>query len=165
MERAYRSLTKRTEEYPVTYPIGSRSKVFSFLAVTFSAQLFTAPVLIGSYGYLSAWGLLLNALFVPCVGIIFSLTLGFSALACLLPSSFAVVVLWIPNLLWTISLLIFQTLDFSVLFERVTLNGLAIFCYYAFLIVLSGKFNLNGKEKKTLLCALALSCVCAYIIL
>jgi predicted membrane metal-binding protein len=165
MERAYRSLTKRTEEYPVTYPIGRRGKVFSFLAVTVSAQLFTAPVLIDAYGYLSAWGLLLNILFVPCVGFIFSLTLGFSALACFLPSSFSVVFLWIPNLLWNISLLIFQTLDFPVIFDSVTQNGLAVFCYYSFLIVLSGKFNVKKNEKKFLLCILALSCVCAYIIL
>jgi hypothetical protein len=165
MERAYRSLTKRTEEYPVTYPIGRRGKVFSFLAVTVSAQLFTAPVLIDAYGYLSAWGLLLNAIFVPCVGLIFSLTLGFSALACLLPSSFAVVILWVPNLFWTLLLLTYQTLDFAVIFETVTLNGLATFCYYAFLIAFSGKFNLKEKEKPAVLCALALSCVCAYIIL
>ena len=165
MERAYRSLTKRTEEYPVTYPIGRRGKVFSFLAVSVSAQLFTAPVLIDAYGYLSAWGLLLNAIFVPCVGLIFSLTLGFSALACLLPSSFAVVILWVPNLFWTLLLLTYQTLDFAVIFETVTLNGLATFCYYAFLIAFSGKFNLKEKEKPAVLCALALSCVCAYIIL
>ena len=165
MEKTYRAVTKRVEEYPVTYPMETRGKIFSSLSVMISAQLFTAPILLDAYGYLSAWGLLLNALFVPCVGFIFSLTLGCSVFACLLPKLLSSVILWLPNLLWTLALLIFQTVDFSVIFENVTLNFLTVFCYYAFLIVLSGKFNLKKKEKRLILWILALSCVCAYIIL
>ncbi len=164
-ERTYRKIFKRKEEYPVTYLRGERGKIFSFLGVTVGAQLATAPILLNAYGYLSAWSLLLNAIFVPCVGFIFSLTLGCSFFACLLPSVLSGIILWLPNLLWTVSLLIFQTIDFTVILENVTLSGLFTLCYYGVLIALSGKLNLKPKEKRAVLLILALSCVCAYIIL
>ena len=164
-ERVYRKLLRRTEEYPVTYLRGERAKIFSFLSVTVGAQLFTAPILLSAYGYLSAWGLLLNAIFVPCVGFIFSLTLGCSFLACLLPSVLSGIILWLPNMLWTLALLIFQTLDFAIILQNVTLSGLFTLCYYLILIVLSGKLNLKRTERAVVLLILVLSCVCAYIIL
>lgn len=146
-ERGYRYVAKRTEEYPVSYTRGTRGGIFSFLSVTVSAQVATAPILLNAFGFLSVWGLLLNGIFVPCVGVLFSLTMGFSALACLLPSALCEILLFLPNLIWTIFLLAFEIGVFSVAFENVTIGFLGFVCYATALVVLSDKLNLKKQEK------------------
>ncbi len=146
-ERFYRYLTKRTEEYPVSYTRGTRGGIFSFLSVTISAQVATAPILLNAFGYLSVWSLLLNGIFVPCIGVLFSLTLGFGALTCLLPSILCEILLFVPNLIWTVFLLAFETGSFSVAFENVTIGFLGLLCYAAAVVVFSDKLNLKKQDK------------------
>jgi competence protein ComEC len=164
LERKFRTVGNIQSGYPVTYLTGTRGKVISFLSVTASAQMATAPILLNAYGYLSAWGFLLNVIFVPVVGFIFSITLGCSALACLLPSLFSSAILWLPNLLWTIGLLFFEAFEFSIVLEGVVVNGLFLVNYYALLVVLSDKFNLKSNEKTVLCLIFALVCVCAFLV-
>ena len=146
-ERGYRYVTKRTEEYPVSYARGTRGGIFSFLSVTVSAQVSTAPILLNAFGYLSIWSLLLNGIFVPCVGVLFSLTMGFGALVCLLPSVLCEILLFLPNLIWTIFLLAFEVGSFSVAFENVTIGFLGFVCYATTLIILYDKLNLKKRDK------------------
>ena len=164
LEKKYRLSTGRESEYPVSYAREGRGKTFSFLGVTIGAQVSTAPILLNAYGYLSGWGFFLNAIFVPCVGFVFSVTLGCAFLAMLLPSVLSTAILWLPNLLWTVVLLIFYAFEFPVIFNGVTLNGAFIFCYYALLIVLSGKFNLRRNEKIALILIFASLCISAFVI-
>ena len=148
LERAYRNTVLRnrpfeTADYPVGYTRDGRGKVFAFLSVTVSAQAATAPILLNSFGYLSAWGLLLNGVFVPLVGGLFSLTLAFVAISCLLPAALSGVALWIPNVVWTVLLLVFEAVEFSVLFEGWRLNFATILSYYVLLLLCSDKLNLS----------------------
>lgn len=152
LERIFRRVTKDQEgeenkKYPIGYSRGIRGKIFSFLSVTVSVQLATAPVLYSAFGYLSCWGLLLNCLLVPCVAMIFPITLAFCVVACLLPTVLSRVVLFFPNVLWTVVVLVFQTLDFSSVIEGGAITfGMAV-SYYGALLVLSDKFNLTQSKK------------------
>ena len=163
LEKKFRLITGLKSEYPVGYTREERGKLFSFFGVTVGAQVSTTPILLNAYGYLSGWGFFLNAIFVPCVGFVFSVSLGCAFLACLLPSFCSSVILWLPNLLWTVALLIFHALEFPVIFSGVVLNGWFIFCYYFLLILLSGKFNLRRKEKIALILLFACLCIGAFV--
>ena len=153
LERIFRCVRKgkfdeENSKYPIGYSRGVRGKIFSFLAVTLSAQLATAPALYSAFGYLSSWGLLLNCLLVPCVATVFPITLAFSLLSCLLPSSLSGLVLFFLNILWTVIALVFQTLDFSSVIEGGAITLGVTVSYYGALLVLSDKFNLTPKKKK-----------------
>ncbi len=153
LERIFRrvnrgKLDEENSKYPIGYSRGVRGKIFSFLSVTISAQLATAPVLYSAFGYLSSWGLLLNCLLVPCVATVFPITLAFSLLSCLLPSSLSGLVLFFLNILWTVIALVFQTLDFSSVIKGEAITLGVTLSYYGALLVLSDKFNLTPKKKK-----------------
>ncbi len=160
-ERVFRAIrkSKLTQEelkYPIGYLQGVRGKLFSFFSVTLSAQLATAPVLYSAFGYLSIWGLLLNCLLVPCVGLIFPITIIFCATACLLPSALSGIVLFFPNILWTIVALIFQTIDFSFVLQGGAVSLGMVIGYYGALLVASDKFNLGFAKKRIAFFAFAL---------
>ena len=162
LERIYRRIFKNKlddeeKKYSVGYSQGVRGKIFSFLAVTISAQLATAPVQYLAFGYLSIWGLLLNCFFVPCLALIFPITLVFGGVACLLPNGCAEIILFFPNILWTTIALIFQTIDFSFVLEGGAISFGVILCYYAALLVLSDKFNLAKRKK---IVAFSVFCLC-----
>ena len=164
LERIFRRVTKGKEgeentKYPIGYSRGIRGKIFSFLSVTVSAQLATAPVLYSAFGYLSCWGLLLNCLLVPCVAMIFPITLAFCVVACLLPTVLSGVVLFFPNVLWTVIALVFQTLDFSFVLEGGATSLGVIIPYYGALLVLSDKFNLTPRRKTLGFLAFTLCCL------
>ena len=161
LERIFRRITERklgeeNAKYSIGYSRGIRGKIFSFFALTLSAQLATAPVQYSAFGYLSIWGVLLNFLLVPCVAMIFPITLSFCALACLAPSIASGIILFVPNVLWTIIALVFQTLDFSAVFQFGALSFGVVVCYYSALMVLSDKFNLTSVKKKVAFSAFVL---------
>ena len=89
----------------------------------------------------------MNGIFVPCVGLVFSLTLGVSVLACLLPSIFCEIVFFLPNLIWTVFLLTFEVGSFAVVFEKVSISFLGFVCYATAVVLLSDKLNLKKREK------------------
>jgi ComEC/Rec2-related protein len=116
----------------------------SFLSVSLSAQLATAPILVASYGYLSGWGLLLNCFYVPFLGVAFAPTLVTVLLACIIPAA-AGVILYVPNVVWLTAILPFETADFA----SGALGGFQIAwqvaaAWYLWLILLSDKINLKG---------------------
>ena len=130
-------------------PVGKReNKVIPFLSITISAQLATAPVLYITFGYLSIWGLLLNCLLVPCIGWVFSCTLLFSSIACVLPTALSKLILWLPNLVWTVIALIFQIFDFTNVFIGNALPFGAVLAYYCALIAFSDKLNLSKRKRR-----------------
>lgn len=126
--------------------------VVSFLSVTISAQAGTLPVLLSSFGYISVWGLLLNCVFVPIVGAVFSLLLALVLFACLLPAAAAPVLLYVPSTLWSAALLVFHAADLSFVLSGFRMGG-ATALYYAFFIACSDKLRL-GPRKKFLLALL-----------
>lgn len=127
-----------------------RRAVFSFLSVTLSVQIGTIPVLLNAFGYVSVWGLLLNCIFVPVVGAVYSVLSGLVLLSCLLPASAAPVLLYFPSVFWSAVLLLFHAADFSFVLYG-TLAGRAAVLWYSFFAVCSDKLNLSFREKCLLL--------------
>lgn len=119
----------------------------SFLSVTVAAQIATAPILLSSFGYLSVWSLLLNCLFVPLISAAFSLLLLFVAVACLLPTAVSSVVLYLPLVVWSALILLFQTVEFSVVLENLVLSGGSLLCYYMGLTFSTDKWNMKKSLK------------------
>ena len=140
----------------VSLPLKVRQGVISFLSVSTAAQIATAPVLLHTFGYLSGWSLLLNCIFVPLISASFSLLLVGVAIACFLPLSVAPILLYVPNVIWSAALLVFEAFDFSVfVLKGVTLTVGAFICYYGALSFFSDKWNLTVKQRRGfgLLCA------------
>ncbi len=99
------------------HPRGIGRRMFDFsvslFAVSASAQIATAPLLLHAFGYLSGWALLLNVLFVPLISAVFSLLLFLTVVACLLPLCVASHILYVPSVVWSVLLLFFHAMDLS----------------------------------------------------
>lgn len=114
----------------------------SFLGVTLSAQIATAPVCLYAFGYVSGWAFLLNCLFVPLISAAFSALLLFVTAACALPIAASKVVLYAPAACWSAALLVFEVADFSgFAISGITPNWQFFVCYYAGLLFATDKWN------------------------
>lgn len=134
--------------------------VTEFLSVSLAAQLATAPVCLQAFGYLSGWSILLNCLFVPFIGAVFALLLTVAFAGCLLPTSAAAVLLYLPNVVWSAVLLAFETVDFSAFaLQGITLTLGAFFCYYAALSFATDKWNLTKKQRMVFAAVCVVGCV------
>ena len=137
------------DEDTITFWGKVRNMAISFTSVSLAAQIATAPVLLQTFGYLSGWSLLLNFFFVPFIGAVFSWLLLFTVAACLLPLAASPVVLYLPNVVWSAVLLLFEGFDFSTFaIKGVTLTASAFACYYLALSFLADKWNLTIKQRK-----------------
>lgn len=120
----------------------------SFLSISFSAQLFTLPLLLYYFGYISGAGLFLNCLFVPLISGVFGGLLLLVSTACILPIACARVLLFLPNAVWSAILLLFELVDFSAFAVQgieITVVGIVLYllaCGFA-----TDKWNLKGKRK------------------
>lgn len=156
---------KKEAERPFNVLERARDKAASFLSLTLSAQLGTAPVTLAAFGYLSGWALLLNCLFVPLVSAVFALLLLFCVLASALPLAVSGVLLFPLNAVWSALLLAFETMDFSTFcLENVALTGGGIVFYYLALTFLSDKWNLS-KAARRFSCAFCFSVFFATVLL
>ena len=161
LTRAEKEALKNDDTLPPK--VGERvyRAVSSFLSVSLGAQIFTAPLLLHYFGYVSGWALLLNGIFVPFISGVFWFLFLLVTVACLLPTSFAVAILYLPNLIWSAALLVFQTVDFSSFaLQGVRLSLGGFITYFAAWLFCSDKWNL----KKPLSLALAGICFIAFTI-
>ncbi len=113
-------------------------------AASLAAQIATAPILLNAFGYLSGWALLLNVVFVPIISAAFAVLLIFVIAACILPIAWSAGVLYVPNVLWSLALLLFECVDFSS-FALVgwRVGGAAQIAYYGGWLFATDKWNLN----------------------
>ncbi len=129
-----------------THPLNTWQRivraVVSFLSVTFAAQIATTPIQIAAFSYLSVWSLLLNCLFVPLISAIFALMLLFVLVACLLPASWSFVILYVPNVVWSALLLLFEGGSFSAI-TVANFPVSAMLSYYTAAILCSGRWNVK----------------------
>lgn len=161
LTREQRKLIKKGDTLPLSVGERAYRAVASFLSASLSAQIFTAPLMLQAFGYVSGWGMFLNCLFIPLVSALFSALLLLVVLACLLPIGFASVILYLPNAVWSLLLLLFQTLDFSSFaVQGLTLSAGALVAYYFGWIFCTDKFNL----KKSFSYALVGVCFLAFAI-
>lgn len=136
------------DDKPLTIWQSCYRGAITFFAVTLSAQLATASILYRAFGYLSVWGLLLNCIFVPLISLVFSFLLLAVFLACLC-SGLAVVILYIPNLLLTTALLLFETADFSAfVLTGFTVTEVSVVTYYLALLFATDKFNIKAWQSR-----------------
>ena len=123
--------------------------IASVFSVSLSAQIATTPILLGAFGYISGWSLLLNILFVPLISAVFGVLLLFVAIACVLPIACSTFVLYLPNLLWSAALLVFEIADFSTFLLTAEKVPMAAFiAYFGGCIFLSDKWNISKKWRK-----------------
>lgn len=135
-------------ERPPTLFEGAMRAVGSFLSVTLAAQIATTPLSLHIFGYVSVWTLLLNCTFVPVVSAAFSVLLAIAFLSCLLPVAASGVLLYVPSVVWSGLLLVFQTFDFSVgLLQTLTVPSGALWCYYGGCLFLTDKWNAGIRYK------------------
>lgn len=119
-----------------------------FFSAMISAQVFTAPLSLYFFDYLSVWGLLLNCVFVPLLTLSFSVLLAVGWISCLLPITWAGAVLSIPSTVISGLLLLFHAVDFWTLFKGVKVPMTAFVNYYTALAIFSDKTNIKSRIKK-----------------
>lgn len=131
---------------PSLYELAKRSAI-GFLSVSVSAQAFTFPVQLISFGYVSNAGLFLNCLFVPLLSVVFCPLLAFVVAASLL-SVFGTAILFVPNVVLSALMLLFEAVDFSsAVSEGASLSAGGVIVYYLFFLCLSDKYNGTRKQK------------------
>ncbi|MBQ8342539.1 MAG: ComEC/Rec2 family competence protein [Clostridia bacterium] len=153
---------KEREDLPPTVWESVRRALVSLLSVSLAAQIATSPILLQMFGYVSCWSLVLNLLFVPLISAAFSLLLFFVFIACALPVSAANVILYLPSMLWSATLLVFEACDFSSFMIRgFSLPVGGAVCYYLACTFCSDKWNLSAKIRRYCACGLTLGVVVA----
>ncbi len=140
---------KAQDDLPQTVGQEARRAIFSLFSVSFAAQIATAPILLQTFGYVSCWSLLLNLIFVPIISVGFSLLLLFVFIACVLPVSASKVILYLPSMLWSAVLLVFEACDFSSFMIRgFSLTAGGIVCYYLACAFVSDKWNVSKRFRR-----------------
>ncbi len=131
----------------------------SYLGVTVSAFLATLPISVYAFGYLSVWALLLNCVFVPLISAVFVGLLFFTFLSMVLPFA-APVLLYLPNVVLTALLLVFEAFNFSLTVGKaLNVTWLAIAFYYGAWTFATDKWNLSKVWKGTLFGICAVACI------
>ena len=126
----------------------------SFLSVSLSAQIATAPISLAYFGYLSYISLFLNFLFVPLISVCFSALLSIACIASVFPIAWSGAILYAPSVAWSAVVLLFQTVDFSVFcIEGLAVPISALIAYFLGLSFLSDKWNFSKRMRYA--CALA----------
>ncbi len=138
--------SKKGDSLPLNVPERIRRAIISFLSVTIAAQAFTAPISIIAFGYFSWISLVLNCLFVPLISAAFALLLALVLLSCILPLVCGSIILYAPNAVLSVLLLLFQLTDFSKLKLVCELGLATCLTWYTFLILCTDKWNLSRKE-------------------
>lgn len=129
-------------------------KAASALSVCFAAQLATFPVLIDSFGYVSALSLVLNLVFVPIISVVYAALFLCTAAACVFPYA-ASVLLFLPEAALSLALIpVFAVGWYLYLICGFSFGGTAAL-WYAFLFFLSDKINLRRLFRVIVLLFLA----------
>ncbi len=150
-----------------THPLNNRQRmvraVVSFLSVTIAAQIATTPIQIAAFSSLSVWSLLLNCLFVPIISAIFSVMLLFVFVACLFPITWSFVFLYLPNVVWSALLLLFECFSFTTI-TVATFPLTATCSYYTAITFCSGRWNVEKKILVTFALLFITLFVCSLVI-
>lgn len=144
---------QKTIEKGDTLPPTVGERVARFFASTFSvslaAQIATAPICLARFGYVSGWAIVLNLFFVPIISAVFAFLLLCVFIACCLPASASVVVLYVPNVIWSFALLLFEAIDFSgFALSGWKLSTQSYICYYGGCVFLTDKWNCPALLRK-----------------
>ncbi len=129
------------------------------LSATLAAQIATLPLLIWHFDFVSGWALLLNFIFVPLIDGIFTALLLVTLLCCILPVAWSGGLLYLPSVVWTALVLVFEVVDFSTFaLTGIKLTLWACVCYSLALTFLSDKWNVPKGWRWSLFFLLAAGC-------
>ena len=121
----------------------------SAVAVCFSAQLCTFPILLDCFGYASVLGLVLNLLFIPLIGMVYSVLFVCTALAAVMPFAGGVL-LFLPECMLGAVVAPVLMLEFKVLLiSGFSFGGLASL-FYGAVYAFSDKINLRPLPRAVL---------------
>ena len=128
-----------------------------YLSAGLSATIFSVPVLLESFGYLSVWSVLLNLLFLPVLPVIFLGLLLCALLAITIPPA-AAFFLAVPESFLSLFLYIFSAFDPSFVLTGFAL-GAGTVVWWVACVALSSRFRLSIKGKA--IAAAVLACIFA----
>jgi ComEC/Rec2-related protein len=112
-----------------------------YLSSSIAVQLFTFPVMLEVFGYVSVWGTLLNLVVIPLLPLLFLTLLVTALLSCMMP--FAASVLLFPAYSMLSALLYaFSAVDLSFVIKGLTL-GVGVTVWIAGCVALSQRFRLK----------------------
>ncbi len=159
-----------TVENDDTLPLTLGERVYravrDFLSASLGAQIFTAPLLLEYFGYVSGWALLLNCIFIPLVSAVFSILLLLVVVACLFSTGVASIILYLPNVVWSVLLLVFQVFDFSSFsFSGLDLSVGAMIAYFVGWIFCTDKWNLKRFTSNVLVLVSFIICMITMVAL
>ncbi len=87
-----------------------------------TSQIFTLPVLLGTFGYLPVWGMLLNLIVIPALPVLFLPLVALTALSLVMPFA-AGVLLAFPEGLLSATLFVFSVADVSAVIAGFSLGA------------------------------------------
>ncbi len=123
--------------------------VSTLLSASIAAQIATLPALLVHFDHLSGWSLLLNFFFVPVTDGLFTILLALVSLSCLMPTAFGRLLLYLPSLLWSTAILVFEWADFSTFgISGLQISFFICVCYYGGILFLTDKLNLPDRLRK-----------------
>lgn len=132
-----------------------------YLAANLSVQLFTFPVFMQTFGYLSVWGFLLNLVIVPFVPVLFLGLLFFTALALIVPP--AAVLLAVPSGMLSLLIFLFASVDFSLVITGFSL-GVGATVWLVGCVALSPRMRLEKLPRGVAAVGLSLLfCACVML--
>ncbi len=124
------------------------ARLAGYLGGNLSVQLFTAPILLETFGYFSAWGFLLNLVLIPLLPVLFLTVLLSALLALIIPPAGFVFLIPAKGVL-SLLLFVFAAEDFSWVVTGFSLGaGLSLFV--AGSTLLSGRVRMKGVLRAVL---------------
>lgn len=116
----------------------------SYLSSCLAVLLFTFPIQMEAFGYLSFWGLLLNFFLIPALPFFFLGLILFTLFALVIPPAAAV--LAVPGGLVTLLLLLFSWADFSLVLTGFSLGaGSAVYLVFCLVMSERVRFRLPSR--------------------
>lgn len=153
-------MVENGDTLPLTVSERMARAFVSVFSVSLAAQIATAPILLSAFGYVSGWAVLLNLFFAPLISATFAFLLSFVFLACLLPVAASSVLLYLPDLLWSLALLLFEVVDFSAFaLTGWSISPQALIAYYGGCVLLTDKWNISATCRRIV----AATFFCAFI--
>ena len=134
--------------------IGVPAAFADLLVSGVTAQIFTFPMMMETFGYLSAWGILLNLIVIPALPALFLPLMACGFLSLVLPFA-AGVLLALPEGLLSAVLFLFSFADLSFVIAGFSL-GAGAGVWLALHLPLSGRVRLKTGVRAALSSALAL---------
>ncbi len=168
--RKYTAEEKKLLDSGDTLPLSVGGEIYRFVktlvAASLAAQIATAPALLLHFDYLSGWALLLNFFFVPFTDGIFTILLVLVGICCILPTAISGVLLYVPAVVWSAAMLVFEVVDFSSFaLVGVQLTSWICVSYYGGLLLFSDKLNLSKRARVWLGLLLFFACLAGVLIL